>query len=203
MVRISNQPTVPSVDFLDASILRYSTDPITPTPTSCRDSLFQLSDPQPRYRQTDLRDLDVYLVDARGIHPSSLQTSSDSSLGGLADALGGLATALGGLTATPDDVLFVRGGGRSAFLKTTQGLELFGNMLKQGNICQRKGGGAFWQSDAARYSRARSCSVVIRDGRCDNDDATCDSFPLICIGRCISVMGEVNAAAGRSSFERA
>ena len=34
------------------------------------------------------------------------------------------------------------GGGRSAFLKTAQGLELFGNMLEQGNtLCQRGGGG--------------------------------------------------------------
>ena len=64
-------------------------------------------------------------------------------------------------------------------------------------------GGAFWQSGAARCSRARSCSVAIRDGRCDNDDATFDSFPLIYIGGCISVTGEVNAAAGRSSSERA
>ena len=50
------------------------------------------------------------------------------------------------------------------------------------------GGGAFWQSGAARYSRARSCSVAIRDGRCDNDDATFDSFPLIYIGGCVSVL---------------
>ena len=119
-------------------------------------------------------------VGASGIHTSSLQTSSDSSLGGLADALGGLATALGGLTATPDDVLFVGGGGRSAFLKTAQGLELFGNVLEQGNICQR--GGAFWQSGAARRSRARSCSVAIRDGHCDNDDATFDKFRSYILG---------------------
>ena len=152
-------------------------------------------DPQSRYRQTDLSDLDIYFVGASGIHPSSLQTSSDSSLGGLADALGRLVTALGGPTATPDDVVFVRGGGRSAFLKTAQGLELFRNMLEQGDICQR--GGAFWQSGAARCSRARSCSVAIRDGRCDNDDATFDSFPLICIGGCISVIGESEVAACR------
>ena len=74
-------------------------------------------------------------------------------------------------------------------------------MMEHGIICQR--GGAFWQLGAARYSRVRSCSVAIRDGRCDNDDATFDSFPLICIGGYISVMGEVNAAAGRSLFERA
>ena len=73
-------------------------------------------------------------------------------------------------------------------------------MMEHGNMCQR--GGGFWQSGAARYSRAHSFSVAIRDGRCDNDDATFDSLPLIYIGGCISVMGEVNAAAGRSSFER-
>ena len=61
-------------------------------------------DLQPRYRLTDPSDLDVYLVSVSGIHPSRLQTSSDSSLGGLANALGGLAT-------TPDDVFFVGGGG--------------------------------------------------------------------------------------------
>ena len=62
-----------------------------------------------------------------------------------------------------------RGGGRrSAFLKTAQGLQLFGNMLEQGDTRQRRG--AFWQSGAARYSRARSCSVAFRDGRRDNDD---------------------------------
>ena len=72
-------------------------------------------------------------------------------------------------------------------------------MMEHGNMCQR--GGGFWQSGAARYSRARF-SVAIRDGRCDNDDVTFDSLPLIYIGGCISVMGEVNAAAGRSSFER-
>ena len=74
-------------------------------------------------------------------------------------------------------------------------------MMEHRSICQRRG--AFWQSGAARYSRARSCSVVIRDGCCDNDDAIFDCFPLIYIDGCISVMEEVNAAAGRSSFERA
>ena len=68
-------------------------------------------DLQPRYRLTDPSDLDVYFVGASGIHPSSLRTSSDSSLGGLANASGGLANALGGRTATPDDV-FLWGGGR-------------------------------------------------------------------------------------------
>ena len=54
--------------------------------------------------------------------------------------MGGLATALCRLTATPDDVLFVGGGGSSAFLKTAQGLELFGNMLEQGNTVYVNGG---------------------------------------------------------------
>ena len=70
-------------------------------------------DPQPRYRPTDPSDLYVYFVGASGIHPSNLQTSSDSSLGGLANALGGLANALGGLTATPDDVFSWGGEGSS------------------------------------------------------------------------------------------
>ena len=91
--------------------------------------------------------------------------------------------------------------GSHVFLKTAGNGWQFAKMLEQGNICQR--GGAFWQSDAARYLRARSCPVASCDGHCDNDDATFDSFPLICIEGCISVMGEVNAAAGRSSFERA
>ena len=91
--------------------------------------------------------------------------------------------------------------GSYIFLKTAGNGWQFAKMMEHGNICQR--GGAFWQSGAARYSRGRSCAVAIRDGRCDNDDATFDSFPLICIGGCISGMGEVNAAAGRLSFERA
>ena len=45
--------------------------------------------------------------------------------------------------------------------------------------------------------------VAFRDGCCSNDDATFDSFPLLYIGGCISVMGEVEAAADRLSFERA
>ena len=65
------------------------------------------------------------------------------------------------------------------------------------------GGGAFRQSGAACCSRARTYLVEIRDGRCNNDDAAFDSFLLIYIGGCISVMGELNAAAGRSSFEKA
>ena len=91
--------------------------------------------------------------------------------------------------------------GSYIFLETAGNGWQFAKIMEHGNICKR--GGAFWQSGAARYSRARSCSVAIRDGSCDNDDATFDSFPLICIGGCISVMGEVNAAAGRFSFERA
>ena len=64
-------------------------------------------------------------------------------------------------------------------------------------------GVAFWQSGAARCSRARSCLVAIRDGRCDNNDAAFDSFPLLYIEKCISVMGQNNVAADRLSFERA
>ena len=63
---------------------------------------------QPRYRLTDPSGLAVYFVDANGIHPR-LRTSSDSSLGGLANASGGLANAFGGLAATADDFFFVRG----------------------------------------------------------------------------------------------
>ena len=63
---------------------------------------------QPRYRLTDPWGLAAYFVGASGIHPR-LRTSSDSSLGGLANVSGGLANALGGLAATPDDVFFVRG----------------------------------------------------------------------------------------------
>ena len=73
-------------------------------------------DLQPRYRLTDPSDLDVYFVGSSGIHPSSLRTSSDSSLGGLANASGRLANALGGLAATPDDGFAWGGGGASAFL---------------------------------------------------------------------------------------
>ena len=64
---------------------------------------------QPRYRLTDPSALAVYFVGASGIHPR-LRTSSDSSLGGLANASGGQATAFGGLAATPDDVFFMRRG---------------------------------------------------------------------------------------------
>ena len=68
-----------------------------------------------RYGLTDPSNLDVYFVGASGIHPSRLQTSSDSSLGGLVTASsGGLANALGGLAPTPDDVFFRGGGGGSS-----------------------------------------------------------------------------------------
>ena len=67
-----------------------------------------------RYGLTDPSNLDVYFVGASGIHPSRLQTSSDSSLGGLVTASGGLANALGGLAPTPDDVFFSWGGGGSS-----------------------------------------------------------------------------------------
>ena len=63
---------------------------------------------QPRYRLTDPSGLAVYFVGASGIH-LKLRTSSDCSLGGLANASDGLANALGGLAATPDDLFFVRG----------------------------------------------------------------------------------------------
>ena len=61
-------------------------------------------DLQPKFHLTDPSDLDVYFVGASETHPSRLRISSDSSLGGLANASGGLANALGGLAATPDDV---------------------------------------------------------------------------------------------------
>ena len=67
-------------------------------------------------------------------------------------------------------------------------------MLEQGDICQR--GERSGSRGAARCSRARSCLVAIRNGRCDNDDATFDSFPLLSIGKWLSVMGEDNAPAG-------
>ena len=101
------------VDFMDASIFTIQHR----SNNANADVLSRLSfsaiaeDPQPRYHLTDLSDVDVYFVGASGIHPSTLQTSSDSSLGGLANSLGGLVNALSGLTATPTMFFFVEGGG--------------------------------------------------------------------------------------------
>ena len=80
-------------------------DVVSRLPLSATTEDFQL-----RHRRTDPLDLDVYFAGVSGIYPSSLRTSSDSSLGGLANASGGLANVFGGLTATPDDVFFVGGG---------------------------------------------------------------------------------------------
>ena len=55
----------------------------------------------------------------------------------------------------------------------------------------------------ARCSRGRSCLVALRDGRCDSDDAAFDSFPLLYIEECVTVIGEAEVAACRLSFERA
>ena len=55
----------------------------------------------------------------------------------------------------------------------------------------------------ARSLRGHSCLVALRDGQCDNGDATFDSFPLLYIGGCVTVIGEAEVAACRSSFERA
>ena len=51
--------------------------------------------------------------------------------------------------------------------------------------------------DAARYSRGRSCLVAFRDGRRGNDDATFDRFPLLYIGKCVTVIGEAEVAVFR------
>ena len=45
--------------------------------------------------------------------------------------------------------------------------------------------------------------VALRDGRCDNDDATFDSFPFLHIGGCVTVIGKAEVATCRLSFERA
>ena len=68
------------------------------------------------------------------MHPSSLRTSSDSSLGGLANALGELTNALGGLMATPDDVFSWRGEGVARSWKTEQDLELCGNEVERHRV---------------------------------------------------------------------
>ena len=55
----------------------------------------------------------------------------------------------------------------------------------------------------ARCSRERSFLVILRDGGCDNGDATFDGIPFSYIGVCVIVMGEVEVAACHLSFERA
>ena len=55
----------------------------------------------------------------------------------------------------------------------------------------------------ARCSRGCSCLVALRDGRCDNGDATFDSSPLLYIGGCVTVKGKARVASCRVSFERA
>ena len=65
-------------------------------------------------------------------------------------------------------------------------------------MCERSG-----SRGVARYSREHSCLVALRDGRCDNDDATFDSFPLLYTGGCVRVEGEAEVAACRLSSERA
>ena len=64
-------------------------------------------------------------------------------------------------------------------------------------------GGAFWSRDVAHHLRGCSCLVALRDGRCDKDDATFDSLPLLYIGGCVTVTGEAQVAACSLSFERA
>ena len=51
--------------------------------------------------------------------------------------------------------------------------------------------------DVARRSRGRSCLVALRNGRCDNDDATFDSLPPLYIGGWVIVIGEAEVAACR------
>ena len=46
----------------------------------------------------------------------------------------------------------------------------------------------------ARCSSGRSCLVALHDGRCDNDDAPFDSFPLLYIGGCVTVIEEAEVA---------
>ena len=54
----------------------------------------------------------------------------------------------------------------------------------------------------ARCSRGRSCLAALRDGRRENNDAKLDSFPLLYIEGCVTVIGEAEVAACRLSFER-
>ena len=51
--------------------------------------------------------------------------------------------------------------------------------------------------DVARRSRGCSCLVALRDGRCDNDDVTFDSLPLLYIGGWVTVIREAEVAACR------
>ena len=44
--------------------------------------------------------------------------------------------------------------------------------------------------------------VALRDGRCDNDDATFDSLPLLYIGGCVTAIEEAEVAACRLSFKK-
>ena len=94
---------------------------------------------QPRYRLTDPWGLAAYFVGASGIHPR-LRTSSDSSLGGLANASGGLANAFGGLAATPDDVFFVRGG--------------------RSSVRAQKYGQQVWRAESKRFSKDMTSGVI-------------------------------------------
>ena len=59
------------------------------------------------------------------------------------------------------------------------------------------GGERSGNRDVARRSRGRSCLVALRDGRRDNNHATFDSFPLLYIGGCVTVIGEAGVAACR------
>ena len=56
-----------------------------------------------------------------------------------------------------------------------------------GNICLC--GSVSGSRGVARYSRARSCLVAIRDGRCDNDDATSESITFSYIGILCGIYG--------------
>ena len=98
---------------------------------------------------------------------------------------------------SPDSV------GSYIFLKTAGNGWQFAKMVEHGNICQRGGCSGSRVLLVVRERAVARSTVAIREGRYDNDDTTFDSFPLICIGGCISVMGGSIAAAGRSSFERA
>ena len=72
-----------------------------------------------------------------------------------------------------------------------------------GNICLY--GSVSASHGVARCSRARSCLVAIRDGRCDNDDATSESITFSYIGILCGIydMGAFWQPWCRSWFERA